>query len=368
MNNSLSSTKPNGTSAFVKELQHQINDYFTKNKISKKGNTLMFAKVYFALFWWLSSCILLFISTYNPSQFAGLYLFHCFAQLYILLNIAHDANHNAISKNKKINRILHYSFDLCGVNSYMWRSLHHDQHHYCMNVHGEDETMIARHLFRFTEETKIRFIHKFQHLYFFFFYGLFIVDWVLTKDFECFFLPHTEHLKKAKHPFSEYVKLFVWKFLYIGYMILIPIFYLGFSPIFIIPLFFVAHFIVGVIGGVIVQIAHPIENASFPKSSNEYDNFIYHIFATTADFSAKSNLAKWFWGGLNLHVIHHIAPGVCHTHYPDLTKIVKDIAKKHGVEYRESKTIFGAIYQHYLLLKRMGKEAYLSPQAEVELK
>lgn len=365
-NTNLIATNQEESTAFVKALHQRINAYFKTNNISKKGNRMMFTKVYFAAIWWLSSCVLLFIGDYNMWQFAGLYLFHCMAQLYILLNIAHDANHHSISKNKKVNQFLSYSFDLCGVNSYMWRSLHHDQHHYCVNVHDEDETMIARHLFRFTEETKIKFIHQFQHLYFFFFYGLFIVDWILTKDFECFFLPHTNHLKEVKHPRKEYVKLFIGKILYIGYMIAIPIFVLGFSPVFVIAIFFVCHFLVGVVGGVIVQIAHPIANASFPKSTNEYDNFIYHVFATTADFSYKSQFARWFWGGLHLHVIHHIAPGICHTHYPPLTKIVKETAKEYGVEYRESKTIWGAIYKHYLLLKKMGQQDYYATRRSTE--
>jgi linoleoyl-CoA desaturase len=340
---------------FAKELYRRLNNYFVVKHLSKKADNRMAAKLIIALCWWLGSVVLLFTLHVNPVVFFLLYGFHCFAQLFILLNIAHDANHRAISKNPLLSNLLVYSFDICGVSSYMWRCLHHQQHHYCINIEGEDENLVVRGLFRFNEGTPQKFIHRFQHLYFLFFYGLFTIDWVFTKDFECFFFPHTTFLKTTKHKPKEYVKLFAGKLLYIGYMILLPIFYLGYPPVFVIAVFLACHFVIGVIGALVIQTTHPLASSAYPKSKNEYENFVYHVLATTSDYSVNRPLGKFFYGGLNTHVIHHLIPNACHTHYPELTAIIKSTADEYGVTYRENKTMYEAVCDHYKLLKQMSK-------------
>jgi linoleoyl-CoA desaturase len=340
---------------FKEEVYQSINDYFKENHLSKHANYQMHVKLWVGFSWWLLSFILLFTVSATKSGFFGLYIFHVFSQLFILLNISHDANHNSISKNKKINRWLSYSFDLCGVNSYMWRELHHAHHHYCINISGEDENLVARGLFRFTKRAKFKFFHKFQHIYFFILYGLFSADYILTKDFECFFLPYTKYLKEKKHPAIEYIKLFLFKFCYIGYMILLPVIYLHYSWFFIIGIFFICHFMIGIIAGTVIQITHPLRANEFPQSRNEYDNFVFHVFATTSDYSEKSTIANWFFGGLHLHVIHHLSPAICHTHYAVLTERIKLIAEKHKVVYKSNRTMLDAIKEHYYHLQNLSK-------------
>ncbi len=83
-------------------------------------------------------------------KFVALYLLGGLAQTFLLLNIAHDSNHNAISSRPRVNKTLNYVFDLCGISSYMWRILHHRGHHSCINLHGEDDALSGRGIFRFT--------------------------------------------------------------------------------------------------------------------------------------------------------------------------------------------------------------------------
>jgi linoleoyl-CoA desaturase len=260
----------------------------------------------------------------------------------------------AVLKNKTLGKILRYSFDLCGVSSYMWRELHHAQHHNCINIDGEDETLVARKLLRFTKSSKLRLFHKFQHFYSFIVYGFFTADWVFTKDFECFFFPHTKYLKNKKHPRIEIIKLFVWKFLYIGYMILLPILWLGYSTYIVLLAFLVCHFLIGIIGGTIIPITHPLTGADFPMSRQVYDHYVYHVFATTADYAVNSRIADWFFGGLHLHVIHHLCPGICHIHYHELTKILKIVTEKYQINYRVNRTVFEAVMDHYRHMKSLS--------------
>ena len=45
-------------------------------------------------------------------KFVGLYLINAIAQTFLLLNIAHDSNHNAISSSRSVNKALNYVFEI----------------------------------------------------------------------------------------------------------------------------------------------------------------------------------------------------------------------------------------------------------------
>jgi fatty acid desaturase len=107
-------------------------------------------------------------------KFVALYLLNGLAQTFLLLNIAHDSNHNAISSVRSVNKVLNYVFDVCGINSYMWRILHHRGHHSCINLHGEDDALTGRRIFRFTPHEPRARLQRFQHIYALFFTRCFL--------------------------------------------------------------------------------------------------------------------------------------------------------------------------------------------------
>jgi linoleoyl-CoA desaturase len=137
-------------------------------------------------------------------------------------------------------------------------------------------------------------------------------------------------------------------------MILLPVLVLPFTTGQILLAFFITHFIMGFITTLVFQTTHVVESTAFPASSDEYEHFVYHIFATTADYATRSRLANWFLGGLHQHVIHHLCPNVCHTHYPRLTGIVRETALEFDIPYRENITMFDALVKHFRLLKHLG--------------
>ena len=290
-------------------------------------------------------------------KFVSLYLLNGLAQTFLLLNIAHDSNHNAISSVRFVNKALNYVFDVCGINSYMWRILHHRGHHSCINLHGEDDALTGRSIFRFTPHEPRRRLQRFQHIYALFFYALFSLDYVFIRDFECFFFPSHGYLKRTKHPAREYAILFAGKGLYLTYMLVLPIALLGESTLLVALAFVLTHMIIGLTVSLVFQTTHTVDSTYFPSSRDEFDNGVYHIFATTADYATTKPLVDWLAGGLNHHIAHHLCPFVCHTHYAALTRIVKQTAEEFGVSYRQNPTMRRAIVHHLILLKRLGREA-----------
>ncbi len=316
----------------------------------------MWVKVATGLAILLGSWVVIYALKPTSWGFVALYFVGGLAETFLLLNIAHDSNHNAIARNPTVNKTLNYVFDLCGINSYMWRILHHRGHHSCINLHGEDDALTGRGLFRFTPHEPRAYHHRFQHIYGLVLYAFFSLDYVFVRDFECFFFPSHDYLRRTKHPAREYVILFAGKLFYLTYMLILPIVVLGISPWLVLGSFLLVHLVIGLSVSLVFQTTHTIDSTYFPATRSEFENGVYHIFATTADYATENPVVGWLVGGLNHHIAHHLCPFVCHTHYPPLTRIVRETAAEFGVPYRQHPTMTRAIRHHLILLKQLGNE------------
>ena len=146
-------------------------------------------------------------------------------------------------------------------------------------------------------------------------------------------------------------------------MLILPVVLLGKSPLLVALAFVLSHLIIGLTVSLVFQTTHTVDTTYFPSSRDEFDNGVYHIFATTADYATGNPLVGWLVGGLNHHIVHHLCPFVCHTHYAQLTRIVKETAEEHGVPYRQHPTVRQAIKHHLILLKKLGNGDYTSATA-----
>jgi linoleoyl-CoA desaturase len=352
--------EPTSAPSFPKVLRRRLDDFFSDGSISPKADRMMWVKIAVGLGVLAGSWIALYALKPDSWKFVGLYLLNAIAQTFLLLNIAHDSNHNAISSVRSVNKALNYVFDVCGISSYMWRILHHRGHHSCINLHGEDDALTGRGILRFTPHEPRAPLQRFQHIYALLLYAVFSLDYVFVRDFECFFFPSHDYLKNTKHPLREYVILFAGKAFYLTYMLVLPVVLLGKSLLLVGLAFVLAHLIIGLSVALVFQTTHCVDSTYFPLSRSEFDNGIYHIFATTADYATTKPLVGWLTGGLNHHIVHHLCPFVCHTHYASLTRIVKETAEEFGIPYRQHPTMRRAIKHHLLLLKQLGKADQLS--------
>jgi linoleoyl-CoA desaturase len=342
-------------SSFPKVLRRRLDRFFADGNISPKADRMMWTKIAAGLTVLAGSWIAIYAFRPGAWKFAGLYFVGGLAQTFLLLNIAHDSNHNAISSHPTVNKTLNYVFDVCGISSYMWRILHHRGHHSCVNVHGEDDALTGRGILRFTPHEPHRPMQKFQHIYVLFLYALFSLDYVFVRDFECFFFPSHDYLK-AKHPVKEYFILFAGKAFYLSYMLVLPVVLLHMPILLVLGAFLLVHLVVGLSVSLVFQTTHTVDSTYFPQGRGEFENGVYHIFATTADYATTNPVVSWLAGGLNHHIVHHLCPFVCHTHYAPLTQIVKETADEFGVPYRQHPTMTRAIWHHLVLLKQLGNE------------
>ncbi len=346
------------SSDFSRAVSQRVDDYFQERQISRHANLEMISKTVVGFVLWIVTYVWLMTGRFSSLEVVGVYVVHGFTQLFMAFNIAHDANHRAYSKSKRVNSALSRVFDLVGVSSYMWCLFHNDSHHSFINIRGADTALASGNVFRFSPHDERRSFHRYQHLYAPFLYCLATLDWVLTKDYRWFFSEQRFGNRKIiKHPRSEIVILFAGKGFYYTYMLVLPLLYLRAPWYSVILGFIVMHFFIGFTLALIFQPNHFNEDSTFPEideGGQICNNYIQHIFDTTADYARGNPFAIWILGGLNLHVIHHMFPGICHVHYSSLTRIVISTAEEYGFSYRENRTITGAFLAHLRWMKILG--------------
>ena len=290
----------------------------------------------------------------------SLYILSGLGMAGIGMGVMHDAIHGSYSKNKKINTLLGYSFNLIGANATVWKIQHNVLHHTYTNIEDADDDLNAPFFLRFSPHAKHYWIHQFQHIYIWFFYGISTISWITTKDFVRLKRYKNMGFLDKKHEYQKkLVSMTAWKLFYYSYALLLPMIMVP-LPWWVILLAFISmHVVTGLLVSIIFQIAHimPVNEFPLPNKQGVIDDSWYgHQFATTSNFSPNSNLIFWLIGGLNYQVEHHVLPDVCHVHYKKLTKIVSETAREFGMPYHVKRSVIHAIWDHTKMLRLLGKK------------
>lgn len=290
----------------------------------------------------------------------GLYVLSGLGMAGIGMGVMHDAIHGSYSKHKKVNTLLGYSFNLIGANAAVWKIQHNVLHHTYTNIDHADDDLNAPFFLRFSPHAKHYWLHQFQHIYIWFFYGISTLSWITTKDFVRLKRYKSMGFFNKKHEYKKtLLSMSAWKLLYYSYALILPLIMLSFSWWIIVLAFISMYVVTGLLVSIIFQIAHimPVNAFPLPDSKGQMNaNWYGHQFETTSNFSPKSKLLFWLIGGLNYQVEHHVLPDVCHVHYKKLTKIVSETAQEFGMPYHVKPSLFKAVKDHTKMLRLLGKQ------------
>jgi len=354
---------------FIKVLRKNIQNYFKENSITKYANTELWIKVMVSYILWIAiySLIMSDILSDTPVLLIAAFSLLGFANIFITFSSVHDAVHDAISPKIWVNKLLARGMDFVGASSYLLRQMH-GEHHKWVNIHGIDVTLETHGLFRFTPHEPWKPIHKFQHLYIPFLYSMAQLQWIIFKDFKWFFgESHIGNIKNIKHPISEYIILFLSKGMYYTLTLILPLIFLSASWWLIVIGWISIHILSGLTFALVFQCTHICDGTNYPmpdEDGNIENNYALHVMETTADFSRESRIGSWLMGGINIHVIHHIFPEICHVHYPKITPILIKTAKDFGLQYKEFKTFGEAMRNHLKMLRHLSSSEANVPMYE----
>ena len=346
---------------FYKTLQKRVRGYFKENNITRYGDWRMVLKTIVMLLTYLLPFVLILTVLENSWLVFLMWVIMGVGMAGVGLSIMHDANHGAYSKNKKVNSFVGYVLYLTGGSDAMWRIQHNVLHHTYTNVTGMDEDIDPGKVMRFSPHEKRYNMHKYQHIYAWFLYGLMTIMWITVKDFKQLYRYKKMGLTQTQS--SSFNKLLVItivsKILYYVIFLVAP---LILSPVawYVTLLGFITmHYIAGVILGLIFQPAHVVPSADYPlpdESGNIKADWAVSQLINTANFAPKSSWFSWYVGGLNFQIEHHLFPNICHIHYKKLSKIVKKTADEFNLPYVSEKSWAAAISSHAKMLKKLGQQ------------
>ena len=344
---------------FYKVLKQRVNTYFKSKNLSKHANTQMVVKT-FAMFaiYLIPFVLLLTIADSLWFQFA-MWVIMGIGMAGLGLSVMHDANHGAYSNKESVNKWVGYVLFMLGGSDVNWRIQHNILHHTYTNVNGLDEDINPGPVMRFSPHEKRRSLHRFQHIYAWFLYGLMTLMWFVSKDYKQaarykkMGLIETQKTTYGKHLFT----LIFFKIVYGAVFIGLPMWLTPSPWWFTILGFLMMQFISGVILGAIFQPAHVVPTSDYPlpdESGNIEADWAVNQLHNTSNFAPKAKLLCWYVGGLNFQVEHHLFPSICHIHYPEISKIVKETAAEFNLPYHSYDTFGEALAQHTRMLRDLG--------------
>jgi len=276
------------------------------------------------------------------------------------MGVMHDAIHGSYSSNQNVNKWLGYTMNVIGANATVWKIQHNVLHHTYTNIDEADDDINPPFFLRFSPHARWYGVHRYQHWYVWFFYGLSTISWITTKDFVRIRRYRRLGFLKRKHEYrNELIKMIGWKLFYYGYALVLPLLMVPLAWWVVLAAFLSMHFLTGILMSLVFQTAHVMPDNQYPLPNSEgkiANSWAIHQLATTTNYAPNSRIFSWLIGGLNFQIEHHLLPDVCHTHYKKLAPIVAQTAREYGVPYNSKKSFYQAIQDHAKMLSSLGSK------------
>jgi linoleoyl-CoA desaturase len=345
-----------GTGAFSRLLDERAEAVLGDRRAVRRAYRILWAKSALVLAWTLASYLLLLLVTTTPPAVVAASISLGLAAAGIGFCIMHDANHGAYARSRTVNRLAAHSLDLIGGSSYVWR-VKHLAHHTYTNVADHDPDIDALPFARFEPTQPRRFWHRYQHVYMWLLYALVTVRWQAVTDFT-FLARGSVGRSRFQRPRGwNLAGLVGGKTFFLVWAILLPLWL--HSPWHVLLVFAIVSAVASLALTVTFQLSHCLEEAATlaPDGLSDTPEWHVHQVLATSDFAPRNRMIRWYVGGLNHQIEHHLFPRVPHTLHPQLADIVRRTAADCGMPYTSHPSAWTALRSHTRWLKQMGAAA-----------
>lgn len=345
------------THSFHTELKNRISHYFDSIGKASTGNFSLYLKAGILL--GLLTFLYTHLVFFTPGTLLAIgecILLACVVSA-IGFNVMHDGAHGSFSNSRFINHAAAFTLNLLGGSSFMWNVKHNVVHHAYTNVDGIDDDIDIQPWMRMSATQKKYKLHKYQHLYFWFFYSLLYITWIFVLDYIKYFGSKVGSMPLKKMKLSDHLVFWIFKLVNAFLFVALPIYKLGFVDWLIGFAIFTT--IAGFVLSIVFQLAHTVEHTAFPVPNLETgrmdDEWAIHQIKTTANFATKNKVVCWLVGGLNFQIEHHLFPKISHVHYPAISRIIRQACQEYGIPYLEYPRVRLAVASHVAFLRKMGR-------------
>lgn len=341
---------------FAQEIRKQIHSYFQSRNLSKYGDNKLLFKALLLVGLFLLNYFLWIFADVDFWIKALMSISLGILTSLIGFNVMHDGAHHSFSQKKWLNTAASYTLNFLGANVFLWKTKHNIVHHTYTNIPGVDDDIEAG-VFMYLNPTNKKYpLHRFQHLYFPLIYSLLYLYWVFYADYKKYFSKKVATVKIDSFTIREKWIFWLSKIFHLIVFIIVPISVLGWKQWTI--LFLIYALTAGLILSIVFQLAHVVEETHFPTPDEKntiQDEWMKHQLKTTANFAMNSKLLTYLLGGLNYQIEHHLFPTISHIHYPEISKIVRQVCQQFNIPYYAHPTMLIAIQSHYKKLKQLAR-------------
>ncbi len=338
---------------FFSVLKEKVDRYFSSNHVEPTGGGRLYVKSGIQIF---SAAVLYTLLVFFPMINSVAIVLAALLGINLAVigfNIMHEGGHQSFSKHRWLNSFAGYFLNALGGNIYFWKVKHNVNHHTFTNIEGADSDIDVQPFMRLHPSQPLFGIHRFQHIYCGFLYGISYNAWVFYEDFQKYFSHKiAAHMKPMSLSIKEHFVFWITKITYIFVFLAMPIIFLGWLKALL--GFFLVTFVCGLFISIVFQLAHVVEQTQFPTEKKIVGDWAVHQVSTTSNFGTRSKLLFWLLGGLNFQIEHHLFPRISHIHYPQISRFVKETCREFNVTYHEYSSMFDAIVSHLVYLRRMG--------------
>lgn len=338
---------------FHREVDLQVKQLLADRALVRNAYIHLWAKAALVLVWAAASYVVLVFFAEGPLQGLAASVSLGLAVAGIGFTIMHDANHQAFAPIRWVNRVMALSLDLIGGSSYVW-SAKHLAHHTYPNVTEHDPDIDSLPFARFDPAQHHRPWHRYQHIYIWALYGMVTIRWQFLSDFTFLRKGHAGSSRIRPPRGRTLATLAGGKGVFVIWALVIP---LIFHPVAWVAVFFLITSVVASLAlALVFQLSHCVVETEFidPATGSETYSWQIHQIESTVDFAKSNGLLRFYAGGLNHQIEHHLYARVPHTLYPKIAPIVEAAAGAHGITYTHHPTIRRAMRSHTQWLKLMG--------------
>lgn len=351
-------TFDNSQGSFFKTLKGKVDQYFADKDLDPAGNRKLYFKGTLQVVTAAALYSVLVFLTPHPVVSMVLCGLLGMNLAVIGFNVMHEGGHQSFSRHAWVNKISSYALNVLGGNIYYWKIKHNINHHTFTNIEGMDSDIDVKPFMRLHEAQPRRAFHRFQHIYWFFLYGISYLVWIFYDDFQKYFTGKVSvnDPRKKLTPKEHFIFWFT-KIMYISVYMIIPIIMVGWLAWLI--GFLIITFVCGLAISIVFQLAHVVEGTQFHVASHQGEKgnqeWALHQISTTANFATSSRTLYWLLGGLNFQIEHHLFPRVSHIHYPQISRFVREACREYNIAYNEYTSMFRAIVSHLIHLRKLGR-------------
>jgi len=257
---------------------------------------------------------------------------------------------------------------MLGMSGFRWRIKHNVWHHTYTNIAGFDDDVETYGLMRLTPRAPWKPLYK-SGLYF---PAGVRLDWLrfhhaglhdgLDRQVDANHVLPKDEVRPTRSRSGG------GKLSYFTLMLALPLLVFPWWQVLI--GFLIVMLWVGLVMGVIFQLAHINGDAAFPEPVGIRSTSTMSGLCTRSrrrwNFAPHNWLLNFYIGGLNYQIEHHLLPHICHLNYPRLAPIVRATCEEFGISYHCYATWREAFANHWRELRLLGRVLNCRPSKPKE--